>query len=96
MADFDVSKLAYVLLARGILVPKDIDFVSGIIDLETWKKFNEESKDEINGRFVASNMPHMETIPEEETSTAPEVNKSDKVPFYTEGDDPINRSELFE
>lgn len=65
MADFDASKLAYVLLARGILVPKDIDFVSGTIDLETWKKFNEESKDEINGRFVANNMPHMDTIPEE-------------------------------
>lgn len=94
MSNFDASRLAYVLLARGILVPKDIDFVSGTIDLETWKKFNEESKDEINGRFVAKNMPNMETIPEEETSTAPEV--ENKKTFYASGNDPINRSDLFE
>lgn len=94
MSNFDASKLAYVLLARGILVPKDIDFVSGIIDLETWKKFNEESKDEINGRFVASNMPNMETLPEEETSIAPEV--ENKKTFHASGNDPINRSDLFE
>lgn len=94
MANFDVSKLAYVLLARGILVPKDIDFIAGNMDLETWKQFNNENKDAINGRFVANNMPNMETLPEEETSTAPEVNHSKK-PFHSEGNNPIERPDLF-
>lgn len=94
MANFDVSKLAYVLLARGILVPKDIDFIAGNMDLEAWKQFNNENKDAINGRFVANNMPDMETLPEEETSTAPEV-KLSKKPFHAEGDNPIERPDLF-
>ena len=94
MANFDVSKLAYVLLARGILVPKDIDFIAGNMDLETWKQFNNENKDAINGRFVANNMPDMETLPEEETSTAPEV-KPSKKPFHAEGDNPMERPDLF-
>ena len=94
MSNFDASRLSYVLLARGILVPKDIDFIVGNVDLETWKQFNNENKDAINGRFVAKNMPDMETIPEEETSTAPEV--ENKKPFHASGNDPINRSDLFE
>lgn len=94
MSNFDASRLSYVLLARGILVPKDIDFIVGNMDLETWKQFNDESKDYICGRFVAKNMPDMETIPEEETSTAPEV--ENKKTFYASGNDPINRSDLFE
>lgn len=82
MANFDVSKLIYVLLAKHYLEAKDVDFISGNIDLDTWKA------------FIETNVHEPETLPEEETSTAPEV-KPSKKPFHTEGDNPIERPDLF-
>lgn len=73
MTNFDASKLSYVLLSRGLLTPKDIDFITGAIDFDTWKKYNDENKYSITERFVVKNMPDYEAYHEEETSTAPEI-----------------------
>lgn len=73
MTNFDASRLSYVLLSRGLITSKDVDFITGAIDFDTWKKYNNENKDNITGRFVVKNMPDYEAYHEEETSTAPEI-----------------------
>ena len=39
-ADFDVSRFAYVLMSRGLLTPRDIDYICGREALESWKDYN--------------------------------------------------------
>ena len=38
----DYNKLLYILLSRGILSPRDFDFMLGKESFESWKEYNDE------------------------------------------------------
>ncbi|MBP5705920.1 MAG: hypothetical protein J6W76_01445 [Spirochaetales bacterium] len=38
----DPMKLAYILLARKILTPRDFDFMSGRESFDSWKQYNKD------------------------------------------------------
>lgn len=48
----DPNKLAYILLARKILTPRDFDFLTGKESFEDWQQYNKDNVDIIIARFL--------------------------------------------
>lgn len=48
----DPNKLAYILLARKILTPRDFAFMDGRESFEDWKQYNKDNVDIIIEQFL--------------------------------------------
>ena len=52
----DVSRLAYVLLSRGLITPKDVNYIDGTFAESDWMEYNKEYRDHICQRFIYKHM----------------------------------------